>query len=522
MVIPCYNQAHFLSEAIESVLAQDHPHTEIVVVDDGSTDNTAKVAAHYPQVHLIRQQNQGLSAARNVGLESSHGDYILFLDADDRLLPGAVGAGLEALRAHPECAFAFGHYRYVTADGVPLPVPQQSPLDEDPYLKLLRCGNYIGMQATVVYRRDTLVSVGGFDASVEACEDYDLHMRIARRFPICQHNGLVAEYRQHDANMSHNAGWMLKWALKVLRAQREHLQAENDYRVAYKKAYKIGTKIWIAWYSRQLADATQAHMRGRDWKAAIGELLVLLRYHPPREMVRVLLPVRVRRRLRFLLWRLPWVRFGSLRRLTPISFEFGYDRGQPVDRYYIERFLARQARDIQGRVLEIGDNSYTQRFGGSRVTASDILDVTKSAPQATIVADLTRADHVPSNTFDCIILTQTLHLIYEVRSAIQTLYRILKPGGILLATFPGISPISRDEWRDSWYWAFTSRSARRLFEEAFPAEAVRVEAYGNVLAAISFLHGLPAEELRQKELHHNDAYYEVLIALRAVKPRAML
>src|SRR5918995_2122102 len=129
VVIPCYNQAHFLSEAIESVLAQDHPHIEVVVVDDGSTDNTAKVAARCPQVHLIRQHNQGLSAARNAGLESSHRDYIVFLDADDRLLPGAVGAGLEVLRAHPECAFAFGHYRYVTNDGVALPVPQQFLLE---------------------------------------------------------------------------------------------------------------------------------------------------------------------------------------------------------------------------------------------------------------------------------------------------------------------------------------------------------------------------------------------------------
>jgi len=169
-------------------------------------------------------------------------------------------------------------------------------------------------------------------------------------------------------------------------------------------------------------------------------------------------------------------------------------------------------------VLEIGDDSYTRRFGGSRVKFGDVLHVTEDNPRATIVADLTRANHLPSDAFDCIIFTQTLHLIYDVRSAIRTLHRILKPGGVLLATFPGISQISQDEWGGHWNWALTTISAQRLFEEAFPAANVEIEAHGNVLAATSFLHGLAAEELSQKELNYHDPSYEVLIALRAVKP----
>jgi SAM-dependent methyltransferase len=211
------------------------------------------------------------------------------------------------------------------------------------------------------------------------------------------------------------------------------------------------------------------------------------------------------------------VKFGRLRRVRPISDQFGFDRGLPIDRYYIENFLARNAGDIRGRVLEIGDASYTRRFGGERVSVSDVLHVREGNPEATIVADLSRGDNIASDSFDCIILTQTLHLLYEVRSAIRTIHRILKPGGVLLATFPGISQISRDEWRKSWYWAFTSLSARRLFEEAFPADDVEVEAHGNVLAAISFLHGLATEELRKRELDTRDPAYEVLITLRAVK-----
>jgi SAM-dependent methyltransferase len=215
------------------------------------------------------------------------------------------------------------------------------------------------------------------------------------------------------------------------------------------------------------------------------------------------------------------VDFGSLRRVNPISSVFGYDRGRPIDRYYIENFLASHADDIQGRVLEIGDDFYTRQFGGEQVTVSDVLHVDEGNPQATIVADLSSADHIPSDAFDCIILTQTLHLIYDVRSAIQTLHRILKPEGVLLATFPGISKITRTRWGDQWYWAFTQLSARRLFEETFPVSNVEVEAHGNVLTAISFLHGLAAEELREQELKRHTPGYEVLITMRAVKPGAV-
>ncbi len=218
-------------------------------------------------------------------------------------------------------------------------------------------------------------------------------------------------------------------------------------------------------------------------------------------------------------WRRPRpVCWENLRRLTPVSRVFGFDRGLCIDRYYIERFLSAQASDIRGRVLEIGDNTYTRKFGGEYVARTDVLHFTEGNPMATIVADLTCADRISSDTFDCIICTQTLPVIYEVRAAIQTLHRILKPGGALLATFPGISQISRydmDRWGD--YWRFTTLSARRLFEEVFPAANVTVTAYGNVLTAVAFLHGLASQELRQEELDYCDPDYEVSITVRAVK-----
>jgi len=214
-----------------------------------------------------------------------------------------------------------------------------------------------------------------------------------------------------------------------------------------------------------------------------------------------------------------WVSFGHLRRLIPISPDYGYSRGLPIDRYYIEKFLSEYAMDIRGNVLEIKHSKYTIKYGQNRVTKSDVLHPVEGNPNATIVADLTKADPLPSHCYDAIIFTQTLQVIYDIRTVIATLYRILKPGGVLLATVSGMAQISLDDF-DKWgeYWRFTSLSARLLFEEAFSAGNVTVSAYGNVLAAISFLEGLACEDLRKHELDACDRSYEVLIAIRAVKP----
>jgi ubiquinone/menaquinone biosynthesis C-methylase UbiE len=168
----------------------------------------------------------------------------------------------------------------------------------------------------------------------------------------------------------------------------------------------------------------------------------------------------------------------------------------------------------------MADNNYTRRFGRERVTRSDVLHSKPGNPNATIVADLTCAEGIKTDSFDCIILTQTLQFIYETRATIKTLYRILRPGGVLLAAFPGISQIARYDM-DNWgeYWRFTTLSARRLFEEQFPSESTAVEAHGNVLAAMAFLQGLVSRELRQEELDFRDRDYELLITLRAVKPQ---
>jgi SAM-dependent methyltransferase len=212
--------------------------------------------------------------------------------------------------------------------------------------------------------------------------------------------------------------------------------------------------------------------------------------------------------------------------VTPFDREFGAGRGSPIDRYYIEDFLRRHAGSagyapsaIRGRVLEIGEDRYTRSFGdASAIERVDILDASRANPNATIVADLASGDGIPSEAFDCVICTQTLLLIFDVRSAVRTLHRSLKPGGIVLVTVPGITKISRpdmDVWGD--YWRFTTASARRLFEEVFDPSEVTVESYGNVLSATAFLYGLATEDLKRAELDVRDPDYELLIAVKAIK-----
>ena len=208
---------------------------------------------------------------------------------------------------------------------------------------------------------------------------------------------------------------------------------------------------------------------------------------------------------------------GDLRRTTPIDQNWGFERGTPIDRVYVETFIGAHAADIRGRVLEIAAPDYTNRFGRG-VEKVDILMATEGNPQATIVGDLTDAPHIPDDTFDCAILTQTLQFVYDIHAAFATLHRALAPGGVLLVTVPGLTKISppEDEAFGEW-WHFTARSARRLAEEAFGEGNVEVEAFGNVLSAAGFLYGLAASDLSREELDTRDRLYEVTIGLRAVK-----
>ena len=277
IVIPCFNHGQYLGEALASI-GTPAVRTEIIVVDDGSTDETPDVIAGFESANdfrAVRQENAGLAAARNRGLAESRGRFVLFLDADDRLAPGAVDLHASILGERPECAFVFGRCQMMDRDGTLLPTPQQSRIVRDHYRELLR-RNYIWMPAMVMFRREQLMRAGGFNGGVNASADYEMYLHIARHFPVHDHAQVVAHYRRHDANMSSNAALMLRETLAVLRAQRPFLEGDS----ASLAAYDEGWHNWQEFYGTLLVTEIRGDVRRYHWAEAFAKTLVLGRHHP--------------------------------------------------------------------------------------------------------------------------------------------------------------------------------------------------------------------------------------------------
>jgi glycosyltransferase involved in cell wall biosynthesis len=273
VVIPCFRQAHFLADGIESVLRQTYRRFEVLVINDGSPDDTASVALRY-DVRYVEQVHAGLAAARNLGLQRALGEFVVFLDSDDRLLPNALGANVSRLRADPTLAFVAGASRYIACDGTPLNTNPPHIACGDLYEVLLR-RNRIRTPAMVMFRRAALERVGDFDTRLDACADYDLYLRVSRLFPAALHDELVAEYRRHEGNMSRNPARMLRQFSIVMRRQRKYVNG----RTVLNAAVHEGLRNMQEYYGDQLADRIRARVRaGKELHSAVadaGRLLVL-------------------------------------------------------------------------------------------------------------------------------------------------------------------------------------------------------------------------------------------------------
>jgi glycosyltransferase involved in cell wall biosynthesis len=239
VVIAAYNHAEYLGQAIESVLAQSFQGVEIIVVDDGSTDGTDLLCRRYEKVRYVRVERVGPCAARNIGVQFSRGNYLVFLDADDLLYENALELNLFYFGYYPDAAFVSGGHDRIDAAGGYLESPVPVEKAGDNYFALLQ-GNYIAMEATVMYRRDLFFTYY-FDPAVVACEDYDLNLRIARDWPVYAHAHKIAAYRIHGQNRSSNRRAMAREAIKVLKRQELRNEAERT-------CYKKGIKNWITYY----------------------------------------------------------------------------------------------------------------------------------------------------------------------------------------------------------------------------------------------------------------------------------
>jgi glycosyltransferase involved in cell wall biosynthesis/SAM-dependent methyltransferase len=531
------NEEQFIQEAIASVFAQSYGNWELLLVDDGSTDGSSKIvqryAEQYPEkvryVEHDGHQNRGMSASRNLGIRNARGEYIAFLDGDDVWLPRKLEQQVAILESQPEAALVCGRAQWWYSwtgkpednhrDFIQQLDVQLDTLVKPPTLLSLFLQNEWASLCDILVRREVVEAVGGYEDSFRGMyEDQAFHAKLCLKSAVFVANACWYRYRQHSdacTVLSHRAGQYYVARQTFLNWLEEYLSKQG----------MADTEVWKVLHIER---RRLHHPRLSRISVPVQRFLPLIKDRVEQIGLKTL-PVSARHWLRaqwqaYRRWPpLGWVRFGHLRRVTPFSRQFGFDHGLPIDRYYIEDFLARHADDIRGHVLEVSNATYTRRFGGDRVGQSDVLHVSAGNPMATIVADLTCAEQIPSATFDCLILTQTLPFVYDVRAVIKTLYRILKPGGVVLVTVPGISQVSREDM-EQWgqYWSFTTQSVRRLFEEIFPGGQVHIKAYGNVLTATAFLYGLVTQDLRRPELDYHDPDYEMIITVRAVRPRVAL
>jgi glycosyltransferase involved in cell wall biosynthesis len=279
VIVAAYNQAHLIGETLDSAIAQEGASPEVVVVDDGSSDDTAAVARSRPGVQVITQPNRGPAAARVAGLDASSAPYVVFLDGDDRLRPGALARGVRALGADPELAFASGRCVHISADGSPLPTEVRPRIEREHYRELLRCV-YIYPPAAVTFRRTALDAVRPLNASrrFEGTDDYELYLRLARRRPVVDHGEIVVEYRRHAGNFaSNNPERVLRSIVRLLRAERAHTYPDP----ALEEARRAGIAYWQRVLGREVADKAREHLRHRRWLDSARSVAALTRWAWP-------------------------------------------------------------------------------------------------------------------------------------------------------------------------------------------------------------------------------------------------
>jgi glycosyltransferase involved in cell wall biosynthesis len=273
VIVPCYKQANFLPEAIESAIAQTSSSMEIVVVDDGSRDGTAEVMARYPGIVCVRQENRGLAEARNAGFRASSGEYVLFLDADDRLTPNAVESQLACFAKHPKAGFVVGDIDHISLDGSYAGSPRWPILEANHYEELLKV-NHVANTIAAMFRRLVIERVGGFKASCSPAEDYELLLHAARLFPSAHHRTVVAQYRRHAAGLSRRGALMLRAIDRVMRSQRGVVSGNPNL----EKAYREGELYWRDHFGGATVKEVYTHIVHGEPQRAAKAFAALLWY----------------------------------------------------------------------------------------------------------------------------------------------------------------------------------------------------------------------------------------------------
>jgi peptidoglycan/xylan/chitin deacetylase (PgdA/CDA1 family)/glycosyltransferase involved in cell wall biosynthesis/SAM-dependent methyltransferase len=489
-VITCRNLGRFLDDALESVERQTRLASEILVVDDASTDLFTRqtlVRLEREGTRVVDGDGRGASAARNLGAELTSSDYLAWLDADDALEPGYFEAAAAALDSDESLDFvscamrAFGAASYVWT-----PAPTN-------FVDAVATGGV--PHASTMMRRSLWERAGRFDETLVSFELLDFWASALERGA----RGIVLEQPMLNYRVRHGSGYRRSIQDGTYRARLEHVYAKHRHTID-----QHWSDLMLA--KEAFVESQREHRRTLENRAAALEAELSQLKNGIADLEQTLDASGLSR-----------VAWGDLAGTAPISPLWGRDRGTPIDRYYIEHFLDRHRGDIRGRVLEVREPMYTERFGGGAVSAADVIDCDPANPRATIVADLRDAKVIADAAYDCVILTHTLQLIDDPAAAVAECARMLRPGGVLLATAPTVNRVDVDAGVDGDFWRLTEASGRRLLAAEFPLDAFEVVVYGNVKVCTAFLQGLSVQEMTTADLDHHDPAFPLVVAMRAVK-----
>ena len=477
-------QSPHLQEAVDSALRQTRPASHVLVVEDrdhalSQTTRAALAAKGVDVVHAPRAESPG--QIRNAGVMGCRSPWVVLLDSSDLLDPSYL-EHTHATAKSTSASFV------TTGSRIPGGVEVRPPV-------AIALADVVAQPDLVhsasLIRREAWSAVGGFDEVLPMLISQDFWLRLLEAGFV---GAAVVEplfvARSIELRRGAARDVALRSSLELLIKRHRPLFVDHLPSI-------------VCGRDRRLEDARTASQRLNTLCAEAGSALGTLRARV--DAVSASLRQAGRDR----------VEFGDFNRVTPISSEWGADRGRCVDRYYIEQFLETHARDIRGRVLEVHDDDYTRQYGGERVTHSDVIDIDPMNRRATVVDDLRNARSIPSHSYDCFIMTQTLHVIYDMRAVLAEAARVVAPGGVVLATLACASRLAPEQGLDGDFWRFTAAAARRLFGEFFTRESLEVRSYGNVIVNIAYLYGLACHELSEAEFEAHDPYFPLIIGVRA-------
>jgi GT2 family glycosyltransferase/SAM-dependent methyltransferase len=520
VVMIFHNADRFIREAIESVLAQTWQEWELILVDDGSTDDSAAIARHFAQADPSRVRcvthpdgaNHGMSASRNLGIAQARGEFLAFLDADDVWLPDMLEQQVSLLEARPDVGMVYGPAQWWFSwtgededrgrDFIhELGVPADQTLEPPTLLtRFLPAEGLSPCTCSVLLRRRVAEQVGGFEPAFRnTYEDQVFFAKVSLVTPVYVSSRCLSRYRQHpESNATRNSTKYREARAAFLEWLDQHLGGHDGEHAEV-----------------QALVATERRRLGRSWMRRFAERVTT---GTGRRLVGFA------RYLRMRSLALPMIRHlraMQFRRLSPVAE--GRQRGTPIVRHYWAQFLHAHREDIRGRALEIGTTTTLRRFPA--VTVAEALDLTAHRPEVTVVADLTRADHVPSDSYDCFVVPNTTHVIADIESALHHAVRILRPGGILLVNFPCVDyyfPTGLDMGTGAplfVHWWFTPIQVDNVLRRIGLGGAdYQLEIFGNLFTRIAYQLNVPAEELTRRELDHRDPGHPLLICARVVKP----